>query len=75
MVLSKGQLPILKMAAVRPYLLTDQNRFRADISKHREEFICHVSTKFLMWFRRRCDNGENQRWLQAATFVDKPEPF
>ena len=46
MVLSKGQLPILKMAAVRPYLLTDQNRFRADISKHREEFICHVLTSF-----------------------------
>ena len=26
-VLSNGQLAILKMAAVRPYLLTDQNRF------------------------------------------------
>ena len=24
------------------------------------------STKFLQWFRRRCDNGENQRWLSAA---------
>ena len=32
-VLSNGQLEILKMAAVRPYLLTDQNRFRADTSR------------------------------------------
>ena len=29
-VLSKGQFTILKMAAVWPYLLKDQNRFRAD---------------------------------------------
>ena len=27
-VLSKGQIAILKMAAVQSYLLTDQNRFR-----------------------------------------------
>ena len=24
---------------------------------------------------RRGDNGENQRWLLAAIFVDRPEPF
>ena len=34
-----------------------------------------VSTKFLQWFRRRCDNDENQRWLPAAIFVNRPEPF
>ena len=33
-VLSKGQLTILKMAAVRQYLLMDRNRFRADTSRH-----------------------------------------
>ena len=33
-VLSKGQLAILKMAAVRQYLSTDQNRFRTDTSRH-----------------------------------------
>ena len=32
--LSKGQLAILKMAAVWPYLLTDRKRFRADTSRH-----------------------------------------
>ena len=74
-VLSDGQLAILKMAAIRPYLLMDQNRFRADTSRHWEEFICKVSTKFLQWFRRRCDKGENQRWLLAAIFVDRPESF
>ena len=37
--LSKGQLAILKMAAVRSYLLTDQNRLRAGASRHWEEFI------------------------------------
>ena len=70
-VLSKGQLAILKMAAVRPYLLTDWNRFRPDTSTHREEFIGKVSTKFPQW----CDNGENQRWLPVAIFVDGPELF
>ena len=35
-VLSKGQIAILKMAAIRPYLLTDWNRFWADTSRHRE---------------------------------------
>ena len=74
-VLSKGQLAVLKMAAVRPHLLTDQNCVQMDISRHWEEFICKVSTTFLQWFRRRCDNGENQRWLPAAIFVDRPEPF
>ena len=66
------------MAAVRSYLLTDQNRFRADTSKHWEEFICKVSKKkkkkCLTWFRRRCDNCENQRWLPVAIFVDGSEP-
>ena len=33
-VLSKGQLPNLKMAAVRPYLLVDQNRIRANIASN-----------------------------------------
>ena len=56
-------------------MLTDQNRFRVDIFRHLEEFICKVSTKFLQWYRRRCDNGENQSWLPAAIFVDGPEPF
>ena len=32
--LSKGQIAILKMAAVGPYFLTDRNRCRVDISKH-----------------------------------------
>ena len=73
--LSKGQLAILKMAAVRPYLLTDQNHFRIDIFRHGEKFICKVSTKSLQWFQRRCDNGENRRWLPAAKFVNGPETF
>ena len=34
-----------------------------------------VSTKFLQWFRRICDNGENQRWQPVAIFVDGPESF
>ena len=29
-----------------------------------------VSSKFLQWFRRRCDDGENQSWLAADIFVD-----
>ena len=33
-VASKGQLAILKMAAVRSNLLTDRNRFQADASRH-----------------------------------------
>ena len=32
--LRKGQIAILKIAAVRPYLLTDRNRFRADTFRH-----------------------------------------
>ena len=63
------------MATVRPYLLTDRNRFLADTTRHWEEFICKVSTEFLQWFRRRCDNGENQRWLPVAIFVNRAEPF
>ena len=63
------------MAAVRPYLLTDQNHFEADISRHWEEFVCKVSTKFLQWFQRRCNNGENQKWLPAIKFADGTEPF
>ena len=58
-VLSKGQIEILKMAAVRQYHLTDRNRFRADTSRHCEEFTYKVSMKFVQWFRRRCDNDEN----------------
>ena len=73
--ISKGQLAILKMTAIRPHLLTDQKRVRADTSRHQEEFICKVSTEFLLWFQRRCDYGENHRWLPAATFVDGPELF
>ena len=63
------------MAAVRPYLLTDQNRFRTDTSRHSEEFIYKVTAKLLQWFRRRCNNGENQGWPAAAIFVDPPEPY
>ena len=63
------------MAAVRLYLLTIPNYFPADISRHREAYIYKVSTKFLQWFRRRCDNGENQRWLPVAIFVDRPKQF
>ena len=37
--------------------------------------MCKVSTKFLKWFGRRWDNGENQRWLPVAIFADGPEPF
>ena len=33
-VLSKGQVAILKMVAIWPYLLMDQNRFWADTSRH-----------------------------------------
>ena len=32
------------MASIRPYLSMDQNRFRADTSRHWEEFVCKVST-------------------------------
>ena len=46
--------------------LTKQNHFRADTSIHWKEFICKVSTKFLYWFRRRCDKSENQRWLASC---------
>ena len=31
--LSKGQIAILKMVVIRPYLLTDQNRFWMDTSR------------------------------------------
>ena len=74
-VLNKGLLAILNMVAVQPHLLTDLNRFWTDTSRHWEEFICKVSTKFLQWFRRRCDNGENQKWLPAAIFVDGSKLF
>ena len=74
-VLSKGQFRILKMVAVRPYLLTDQNHFRSDTSRHWEKFKGKVSTKCLHWFRRRCDKGENLRWVPSARFVDRPESF
>ena len=73
--LRKGQITILKMAAVRPYLLTDRNHFRADTSRHCEEFICKVLTKFPQWFRRRCDNGENQCWPPAVIFVNGQKPY
>ena len=66
---------ILKMAAVWPYLLTDQNHFRADTSRYWEEFIRKDSIKYLWWFWRSCDNGENQSLLPAAICVDGPEPF
>ena len=33
------------------------------------------SIKFLQWFRRRSNNGENKRRLLAAIFVDGPGPF
>ena len=58
--LSKGQMAILKIAAVQPYLLMHRNCFLGDTSGHREEYISKVSEEFLQWFRRRCDNGENQ---------------
>ena len=74
-VLSKGQIVILKMATVRPYLLMDQNRFLADTSRHWEEFICKVSAKFLQWFPRRCDDGENHSWPPPAIFVNGQEPY
>ena len=68
-VLSNGQLATLKMAVVWPYLLTEQNRFRADTSRHWEEFTSTVLTKFLQWFRRRCDNGENRSHFRACTTI------
>ena len=40
----------LKMTTVRLYLLTNQNHFQADTSRHWEEFICKVSTKLIQWF-------------------------
>ena len=46
-VLSKGQIVILKIAAIQPHLLMDKNRFRANTSRHWQEFICKVSVKFL----------------------------
>ena len=76
-VLSKGQLVILKMAAVWPYLLKDRNCFRVDTSRHWEEFICKVSKKFLNWFQRRGDNGENQRsyFYQNHFWADTTRPL
>ena len=65
------QIAILKIAAVGPYLLTDQNHFRADTSRHWKEFICKVSAKFLLWFWTRCDNGENQSWPPTAILMDR----
>ena len=50
-VLSKGHFAILKMAAFRPYLLTDQNYFQTDTSRHCENFICKISTKTSSSFR------------------------
>ena len=43
--LKKREINDLKMAAVRPYMLMDQNHFPADTSRHCEECICNVSTK------------------------------
>ena len=71
--LSIGQIAILKMAVVRPYLLTDRNCFKVDTTRHWKEFICKVLAKFLKLFRRRCDNGENRSWLPAAIFVNGTE--
>ena len=31
--------------------------------------------KILPVVQRRCDNGENQRWLPVAIFVGGPEPY
>ena len=48
-VLSKGQITILKMAAFRPYLLTDQNYFQADTDIERNlyaSFRQHSSSGF-----------------------------
>ena len=55
-VLSKVQIVVLKMAAVRPYLLTDQNRFRVYTSRHRGIHMQGFG-EIPPWFRRRCDNG------------------
>ena len=46
---SKGQLAILKMAAIRPYFFIDWNDLLADTSRHWQEFICKVSNKFIQW--------------------------
>ena len=62
-VIGKGQSAILKMAAVRPYLLTDYNRFRGDTSRQWDEFTFRFWQNSSSVFGRRCDNGENQRWL------------
>ena len=48
------------MAAVWPYLLMDQNHFQADTSRHWDELICKVSTKFLQWFLSRRNNGDQR---------------
>ena len=63
---------MLKMAAVRPYLLTDQYHFRQHLDVEENSyarFRLNSSSGF------GGDNGENQRWLSAATFVNGPEPF
>ena len=73
--LSKGQFTILKMVAIWPHLMTNQNNFQVNTSRLWKEFICKVSTKFLQCFQRRCDNVENQKWLPVAIFVDRLEPF
>ena len=70
-VFSNGQLAILKMAAVQPHLLMDQNHFKEQTHLGIEK----ISTKFLKWFQRRCHNRENQRWLPVAIFVNGQEPF
>ena len=53
----------------------DKNYFQADTASHHEEFISKTSTEVLLWFQRRCNNGENQSWLPVAIFVDSSEPF
>ena len=53
-----------------------RNHFRADTSRHWEEFICKVSTKFLQRFQGRCDKLKVKiKRLPAATFIDGLEPF
>ena len=84
-VLSNGQLAILKMAAVRLYLSTDWNYFRACTTRPLGKRLGQVSKKSGHWSWRRCDNKiltvlrrSNSYFKDCchlAIFVDGPESF
>ena len=62
-------------------MLTDQKNFflgvggrgRTQSDTIKRNSYCNVLMKFLQQFRRRCDDGDNQRWLPVVIFNDMPE--